>query len=70
MYALAKKLGITVDEAQTGISNKVIAGALGVSFVGLGLFGLWVVACIVGGLIAAGGPLAFVKAWFGAVMGG
>ncbi len=70
MYALAKKLGITIDEAQTGISTKVIAGALGVSFVGMGLFGLWVVACVIGGLIEAGGPIGFIKSWFGAVMGG
>jgi hypothetical protein len=31
--------------------------------------GLWSFACIVGGLIASGGPLSFVKSWFGAVSG-
>lgn len=31
--------------------------------------GLWSVACIIGGLAASGGPLAFVGAWFKAVTG-
>ncbi len=34
-----------------------------------GLIGLWAVACMVSGLVQSGGPLAFVKSWFGAVMG-
>jgi hypothetical protein len=31
--------------------------------------GLWSVACIIGGMAASGGPLAFVGAWFNAVTG-
>ncbi len=31
------------------------------------LVGLWSVACIIGGMAASGGPLAFVGAWFKAV---
>lgn len=31
--------------------------------------GLWSVACIIGGMAASGGPLAFVGAWFKAVTG-
>lgn len=34
-----------------------------------GLTGAWAAACIVGGLMASGGPLAMVKAWFSAVAG-
>ncbi len=31
--------------------------------------GVWGLACFVGGLIASGGPLAFVGSWFSAVSG-
>ncbi|EKD36556.1 MAG: hypothetical protein ACD_75C01463G0002 [uncultured bacterium] len=31
--------------------------------------GVWSLACIVGGLIASGGPLEFAGAWFKAVSG-
>ncbi len=31
--------------------------------------GIWGIACFVGGLISAGGPISFVKGWFGAVFG-
>jgi len=33
------------------------------------LVGLWSLACIVGGMTASGGPLAFVGDWFKAVTG-
>lgn len=33
------------------------------------LVALWVAACIIGGMIASGGPVALVKGWFSAVMG-
>ena len=33
------------------------------------LVALWVAACLVGGMIASGGPVALVKGWFSAVMG-
>lgn len=34
-----------------------------------GLVGLWSLACIVGGMAASGGPLAFIGNWFKAVSG-
>jgi len=33
------------------------------------LVGLWSLACIIGGMAASGGPLAFVSDWFRAVSG-
>lgn len=33
------------------------------------LIGIWGLACFVGGMIASGGPLAFVADWFKAVTG-
>ncbi|OCC15942.1 hypothetical protein DBT_0867 [Dissulfuribacter thermophilus] len=38
-------------------------------FIGFGLFFLWVLGCIIGGLIEAGGPIGFVKSWFDAAFG-
>ena len=31
--------------------------------------GMWSFACLIGGMIASGGPFAVVKSWFGAVSG-
>lgn len=44
---------------------------VGVSVIGFvaALIGIWGLACFVGGLVNSGGPLAFVKGWFGAVLG-
>ncbi len=33
------------------------------------MIGLWGLACFVGGMVASGGPLAFVGNWFKAVAG-
>lgn len=33
------------------------------------VIGLWSLASLVGGMIAAGGPFSVVKSWFGAVTG-
>lgn len=33
------------------------------------VIGLWALASLVGGMVAAGGPVALVKAWFSAVTG-
>lgn len=33
------------------------------------LIGLWAVACFVGGMVAAGGPLRMAKSWFQALTG-
>lgn len=44
---------------------------VGVSVIGFvaALIGIWGIACFVGGLVNSGGPLAFAKSWFGAVLG-
>ncbi len=44
---------------------------VGITVIGFvaALIGVWGVACLVGGLISSGGPLAFVKDWFSAVLG-
>lgn len=55
----------TSAQAGTEVSRgaMIATGTLGA------LFGTWSVACFVGGLLAAGGPLSFVRSWFTAVSG-
>ncbi|BCO09602.1 hypothetical protein GF1_19780 [Desulfolithobacter dissulfuricans] len=61
---------------QTGVQAKDITPAseiskVGVYAVGIGaaLIGLWGLACFIGGMISAGGPLALIGSWFKAVSG-
>ena len=53
------------QDATTEISR---VGVITVAAFGA-LVGLWSLACIVGGMAASGGPLAFVGDWFKAVTG-
>jgi hypothetical protein len=63
------------DGVQTGVQERSDVGTevskVSITMVSIfaAVVGLWSFACIVGGLIASGGPLAFVKSWFGAVSG-
>ncbi len=61
------------SQAQTGArvqtGTEVSKGAM-IATGALGsLIGTWAVACFIGGLFAAGGPLAFAKSWITAVSG-
>lgn len=49
--------------------TKVSTGALATVGTASALAGLWSVACLVGGMISAGGPVALAQAWFTAVGG-
>lgn len=44
---------------------------VGITVIGFvaALIGVWGVACLIGGLVSSGGPLAFIKDWFNAVLG-
>ena len=55
----------TKQDATTEISR---VGVITVAAFGV-VVGLWSLACIVGGMAASGGPLAFVGDWFKAVTG-
>lgn len=33
------------------------------------LVGIWAAACFIGGTVASGGPISFVKSWFMAIVG-
>lgn len=55
--------GLKVSEETEGKSIIYAVGIVGA------LIGLWGLACIVGGIIHSGGPLAFVGNWFKAVTG-
>ena len=50
---------------ETEISKVTVIAITAVS----AAIGLWGLACFIGGMIASGGPLAFIGSWFGAVSG-
>lgn len=53
-----------------GIGTDIVQGAaVGVGAMAAGLVGAWSVSCLVAGVVAAGGPIALVASWFGAVTG-
>ena len=65
-----------VEQKVTGGSASTENAATEISKVGIitvaafgALVGLWSLACIIGGMAASGGPLAFVGDWFKAVTG-
>lgn len=56
---------VTTQNVATEVSK---VGVITIAAFGA-LVGLWSLACIVGGMTASGGPLAFVGDWFKAVTG-
>ena len=62
-----RSLSQSAENAQAGA--EVSRGAMAAISVVPTLIGIWAAACFVGGLIASGGPLAFLKSWFSAVTG-
>lgn len=64
-----------IARAQVNVGGKVDAASeiskAGMYTVGIAsaLIGIWGLACFVGGMVASGGPLAFVADWFRAVTG-
>ena len=57
---VAEKSNVSTEVSKVSITFVAILGVA---------VGVWSLACIVGGLIASGGPLQFVGAWFKAVSG-
>ncbi len=51
------------------VQDAVYSGPMAVVGVASSLIGLWAAACFVGGLVASGGPITFIKSWFTAVAG-
>ena len=53
-----------------GVGTDIIQGAVvGLGAMAAGLVGAWSISCLVAGHITAGGPIASVTSWFGAVTG-
>lgn len=53
-----------------GVGTDILQGAaVGLGAMAAGLVGAWSISCLVAGVIAAGGPIALVASWFGAVTG-
>jgi len=72
-----KEMATTATQTHEGIVSQSGALLMRITFrislvltVGIiALFGLWAVAALMGGAVAAGGPLGLVKGWFSAVLG-
>lgn len=58
--AVVEKSNVSTEVSKVSITFVAILGVA---------VGVWSLACIVGGLIASGGPLKFVGDWFKAVSG-
>lgn len=58
--AVVEKGNVTTEVSKISITFVAILGVA---------VGLWSLACIVGGLVASGGPLEFAASWFKAVSG-
>lgn len=53
-----------------GIGTDILKGsAVATGALAVGVVGAWAVSCMIAGVIEAGGPLALVSAWIGAVTG-
>jgi len=67
----------TLQKTQVASGNISLAGAgagaaqagIGIITVMAALVGLWGLACLAGGIMAAGGPVELARAWLGAVIG-
>ena len=56
--------------ATAGVGTDTLQGAVvGLGAMAAGLVGAWALSCLVAGVIVAGGPVALVASWFGAVTG-
>lgn len=56
-------------EAKENVIQVLGQVTLGAAGIGAVVIGLWSTACMVGGMIAAGGPFKLAFAWMGAVGG-
>jgi trimethylamine:corrinoid methyltransferase-like protein len=59
----------TQATTHANVAQEVSKGTIAAMSAVPGLIGLWAAACFVGGLINAGGPLAFAKSWLQAITG-
>ena len=72
-----KEMATTATQTHEGVVSHTGALMLRIAFrVSLvmtlsviALFGIWAVASLMGGAIAAGGPLGLIQGWFSAVLG-
>lgn len=56
--------------ATAGVGTETLQGAVvGLGAMAAGLVGVWALSCLVAAVITAGGPVALVVGWFGAVTG-
>ena len=66
--AAKQKTGVQVTIGSDATTEVSRVGVITVAAFGA-VVGLWSIACLIGGMAASGGPLAFVGDWFKAVSG-
>jgi hypothetical protein len=59
----------TVSTTRLTVEEKINASIIASAFAGTALVGLWSLAALVSGMIAAGGPLGLAKGYFQALAG-
>ena len=72
-----KEMATTATQTHEGVASHAGAMLLRITFrvsfimtvSVISLFGLWALASLMGGAVAAGGPFGLVKGWFSAVLG-
>ena len=69
MTTTARTKTRTKTTAHANVAQEVSKGTIAAMSAVPGLIGIWAVACFVGGLINAGGPLGLAKSWFQAITG-
>jgi len=68
-FTTSKERSKVTSQATAQVEAEVSKVGVGVIGFVAALIGIWGLSCFVGGLVNSGGPLAFVKGWFGAVLG-
>jgi hypothetical protein len=63
-----QRTGVEINSTSDATTEVSKIGVITVAAFGT-LVGLWSLACLFGGMMASGGPLAFVGSWFKAVSG-
>ncbi len=71
MTTTSKSITKSKTSTKTNVDARaeISKGALATMTVAGVIVGLWAFASLIGGVIVAGGPIALVKSWFGAVIG-
>lgn len=63
------KIRTKTEVKSQAATDSVTTGSIAFMGVTSAVIGIWGVACLVGGLVGAGGPFSLIRSWFSAVIG-